>query len=208
MLSRYEQIRKAAREYPDIQGLRMIPVGLFFLLLAPQHISRRWLGGQGNCTYSLVLLIAITFSWFLIGQYYQRVFGQVRPLRSAWRQGFWGVGVLVFFIVVVILENGLYRANNALAISPTGLALAGLYLLAGLVVIKRWYFTLFGATLLGIALLPLLTHTTVAHPLYGTFGLVFSLVFGVGLILTGLLDHLRLRRYFQPFNGEEYVRGE
>ena len=72
----------------------------------------------------------------------------------------------------------------------------------------RWYYGFFGVIMAGVSLLPLLTRTSVGDPVFGTFSLVFSIFFGLGVIFTGLLDHLGLLRYFRPSEGGDHVRLE
>jgi len=185
----------------------MIPFGVFILAIAPRDLGSNWLGGPGDCTFTLPMLLAAGGLWFLIGRYYKNTFGKVTPQTSPGRQVLESTGLGVGLVAVIVIENLWYRAWPGLPVSPIGLALAGLYLFLG-VRDRRWYYTVFGGAMGIISLLPLFLGTTVGDPIFGTFGLVFSLVYGVGLVLTGLLDHFRLVRMLRPLDGGSYAGSE
>lgn len=188
-----ENIRSLTREYGTLQGLRTIPFGLFILALAPRKLGINWLGGDGDCTFTLPLFILGIALWLAIGRYYERAYGKVKIETSSAHQGFETVGILVLLVGSIIAENLVYRIWPGLSVSPIGATLAIIFLILG-INYRRYYYTIFGALMAIISCLPLVLHTSVADQIYGTFGFVFSLVFGVGILLTGILDHLRLER--------------
>jgi hypothetical protein len=192
-----KRIQDAAKNYSGLQGLRIIPIGLLFLVFPLQRLNLPILGGQGNCTVTLPLLLVAILGWFWIGHYYEAHFGKVEPLVSPRAITYPVLAFLIIFIAWVFLENILYRAHFGPPFNIIGLSvgIAGLY--AGIRT-RRWYYTLSGA-LLGIAIfLPIILAAGSADPVYGEFGVLFTLLFGLSIIFVGVLDHLRLVRYFTP----------
>ena len=189
-----DNIRYFTRSFQALQGLRTIPFGLFILLLAPQMLGGKWLGGQGNCSFTLPLFLVVIGLWLAAARYYANHFGKVTPLSNS-HQSLWAIGLCAFLVAVIVSENLIYRRWPTFQVSPIEISLVVFYMAVGILG-RRIYFTIFGVLLLCTGALPLILHTTVGDSLYGTFGFVFSIVFGFGLIVTGLLDHLRLARAF------------
>jgi hypothetical protein len=189
--------RSAVRSYPALQGFRIIPIGLLFLIFPLQNLNLPVLGRQGNCTITLPLLLVAIASWFWIGRYYEKNFGKVEPLLDHDRRFITVPITLLVFIAAVVLEVVLSRNHLALPFSLVEflVALAALYV--GIKT-RRWYYSLAGF-LLGIAcFLPLILAVDVGDPIFGEFGVFFNILYGLAIIFVGVLDHLRLLSYFPP----------
>ena len=200
-----ERYRSAAQNYLALQGLRIIPIGLLFFIFPLQRLNLPVLGSQGNCTLTLPLMLVAILSWFWIGRYYEKTFGKVKLLVENRTAPVAGFIALFAFITGVIVEMVLYRSHLGPPFNLVGAIVAAATLYAGWKT-QRWYYTL-GSILLGIAsFLPLILGTGVDDPIYGEFGVVFTILFGVSIVSVGVLDHLRLVRYFQPKGAAADVR--
>ena len=192
-----QRYRNIVRSYPALQGLRIIPLGLLFLILSLQRLNLPVLGRQGDCTITLPLLLVAFASWFWVGKYYEKTFGKVEGLVGRGRLFIDGPLGLFVFIAVVVLENILFQNHLGPPFSLIEFTTAAAVLYVGIKT-QRWYYTLSGA-LVGIAsFLPLILGVGVGDPIFGDFGMVFSILYGLIIIFIGVLDHLRLVRFFQP----------
>src|SRR5512138_3619162 len=196
----YKPFQEIARNYPALQGLRIIPFGVYILVLGLQRLGLPGLGQQGDCTITLPLLLVVAVLWFLIGRYYRERFGMVEPLprrNQAWKE----IAMFAGTIGIILLENGLYRMGIKMPISIAEFGLAAMILVSGLTT-HRWYYIVSGIILLAASGLPMVSPKGVADPVYGTFGLSFSVIFGICILAVGLLDHFKLVRSFPvPLRG-------
>ena len=192
-----EHYRNAVRSYPGLQGLRIIPLGLLFLIFPLQLLNLPVLGRQGNCTITLPLLVAAIVSWFWIGKYYQKTFGKVEPLVDHKRLYVQGAITVILVIAVIVLENVLFRNRREPPFNMIEfiVALAALY--AGIKT-QRWYYSLGGLLMGAASFLPLILGVGAGDFIFGEFGACFDILYGLLIILIGILDHLRLVKYFQP----------
>jgi hypothetical protein len=200
----YDQYSRFTRAYKSLQGLRSLPLGIFFLLMGLQQLGVTWLGEQGDCTITLPLLLACFAAWFLIGRYYARTFGNVE-LDMPDLKGELKIFIFpVILIAVIILENVLYRIGIPLPVSLIELTLGIGWIYAGRIT-SRWYYTLMGVLTVAFSFIPLLTDTSVGSRMFGTFGIAFTFFFGAAIIITALLDHFRLVGSFTPMNGDDHA---
>lgn len=204
-----ELIRYATQNYGNLQGLRMIPLGLWYFATAAG-----WLGQQGDCTYSMPALLLAIILWFVLGLYYRRRFGRVNYGRlnlgifkldvnsPVWLM----VGLVVGWILFAILSAfSLFDNRLNLPISTMGLVIA-----TGVAIVwcfppfrRRMHYLVISILIAGISFLPLvgiLPHRDAnGYPGGPILFIAFGLVFAVG----GLLDHLILLQAFKPLPEEE-----
>jgi hypothetical protein len=200
----YDRYSAFTRAYQSLQGLRLLPLGLFFLVMGFQQLGVSWLGKQGDCSITLPLLLAGFAAWFLIGRYYERTFGKVE-LAGPDLKGELKVFLFPAILIgVSIIENVLYRMGILLRVSLIELTIGIGWILAGRVT-SRWYYTLIGVLTLIFSIIPLLVHTSVGDRMFGTFGIAFTFFFGVCMIFTALLDHFRLVSGFPRMNGDSHA---
>lgn len=196
-----QRIRQITRHYPELQGLRVVPLGLFFLVIALQRLNLLpWIGPEGDLSYTLPMMLLVFGLWFWIGRYYERNFGKVEPLRQDDRYRFWSTVFLVGFVGIIILENVLYRSHLGLPVSLIGLALGGAYLSVGLAS-QRWYYSLAGAVFLIASFLPWIMGVDLGNRMYGSLGIVHLFLLSGTLLVCGLYDHFRLMRAFTRSQG-------
>ena len=192
-----DRYRTIVRSYSGLQGLRIIPLGLLFLIFPLQLLDLPLLGAQGNCTITLPLFVVAIGSWFWIGKYYEKTYGKVEPLVDHRKQTATIVITLIAFIAVIVLENVLFRNHLGPPFNLMEFAAASAALYAGIKT-RRWYYTLWGG-LIGVAsFLPLILGVGIGDAVFGDGGVVFDILFGLTIIMVGVLDHLRLARYFHP----------
>jgi hypothetical protein len=200
----YDRYSSFTRAYKSLQGLRSLPLGIFFLLTGLQLLGVSWLGKQGDCSITLPLLLVCIAAWFFIGRYYERRFGRVEPVPPDLKGELKIYLFPAILIAVIILENVLFRSGILLPISLIELTIGIGWIYAGRIC-SRWYYTLMGILMAAFSFIPLLTGTTVANPVFGTFGIVSTFFFGAAIIITSLLDHLRLVNGFHPLNGDDHA---
>lgn len=187
-LQRLERIRTVTRYFAYWQGLKVVPMGL--LCLAVAGMSRL---PETNPTAVLVLRLALFTAALLatvfIGAGYKRQFGVVYNPRANWR-----LDALTLFVTVSILV-GLILVDlwPTLPIYLTALGYAFFFVWVRQVTGGgRNHYLWLAAVLLLVSLLPL----------FGLGGSVapqmLLVTLGLGLVVTGVLDHLELIRIFRP----------
>lgn len=190
------QIRQFTLDYLELQGLRMLPLGFFFLFITVQQMKIvPWLGTQGDLGITLPVFIIVAAAWFLLGRYYENNFGTVEPLKSRGLFSLVNLAILLVMAAIIVLENTLYRQNLAPPFSLIGLGVGGTIFIAGLTS-RRWYYVLGGIALLAASFLPLLAGGDLGDPLFGSIGIIYSGLLGVIFVVAGVLDHLRIVRAF------------
>lgn len=183
-----QQIRYVTQNYSNLQGLRLIPIGLWFLIagLVPP-----------GCTIA-TLVIALVMTW-LIGVYYSRQFGRVRPTTSpSWKS--YLVALLALAVVIAAWTADTYLKPP---IDVLGLTIAlGLFLVWLQPTYRpRLHYLAVAILVAGVSLLRLLRLSPdhpISYPmLAGSLGILLVLLVG------GLFDHLLLVRAFKTLPEEE-----
>jgi hypothetical protein len=177
--------RFLASDFLTLQGLSQVAVGLILLLVhAASELNNAW---DIWLFPAAVVLIGIA-SW-RVGVYYERRFGHVEPRT---RPGFWGSGQpflrrMLFWVPAMLVFLALPKIFN---ISPAGLLLGLVFV--GLFVTENrpWYYLLFS--------LPFFIMAGVGNTSRDEIRLVSVQVWLIplALIVTGILDHLRLVQSF------------
>lgn len=182
------RLQDVAGNYSQLQGLRIIPFGLFFLANALYGEQMM----EGPVFIATFMAALILFAW--IGLYYKRTFGRVRRrLRHHVRDGL----AVAFFLIAIFL--GVWaEIRFGLPISTFWLTFSGLFLYL--------YFCSGGrrrhylAVAAGGALLSLLPALGLVTPedFFGPGKFLGNLALGGTYILVGIIDHLYLVRSFKP----------
>ena len=168
----------------------MVPLGLFALFLTQ--------GGQDwPAVAQLGAVAALAGLWALIDAYYRHAFGRVERLPMARREVLvWVIGGAAF--VGAVLAEQAWQPPFSPALLVLGLLLAYPWLKDRV----RPYHALFGGFVALFGLLPLLPGLTRETPWWAFDGAAMGLLFGTGVILTGVLDHLLLVRTLPPAPAE------
>jgi hypothetical protein len=183
-----QQIRYVTQNYNNLQGLRLLPIGLWLLI-------------EGLFTAECAiptLLIALVLTW-LIGVYYKRQFGQVHAMNSpSWKSCLIAVLVLAALAAATAADYYLGLPVNLLGLTMAfGLFWVWLqpayrprlhYLVVAILVAALSLLQLFGISS---------GHATQPSMLAGSIGILMVLLVG------GLFDHLLLVRAFKALPEEE-----
>lgn len=182
-----ETLRRVTSLFPVFLGLRLLPVGLWFIALAMPLFDplQRW-GDR------VLLVVAIVATW-AIDRWYRRRYGTVEPKKLRFGRN-WALllGVVAAWValavgpratnlepVVVLVVLLLFATAIAFALprAPSGGPWpAGIFLLVAA---------------LGGALLVAMPREAAA---FGSLGARFSLITGILLVLAGGIEHHLLRR--------------
>jgi hypothetical protein len=189
-----ERARYITQNYSALQGLKLLPFGLFMMLTSTRDLNWTWLGPQGDCTITLPMLIAAILLYFVIDRYYARRFGMVRQ-KHVDTQWLMGIAFLGLVFGVIILEAAVRPPFSIL-----GLLISLLLVYAGLRT-HRWYYWVVGLALALLNLLPILAGFTWRTFASGRFGFWWNISLGLAWVVLGVLDHLRLVSALKPIPG-------
>jgi hypothetical protein len=175
-------------EYPHLQGLRLVPLGLAFLVSAAFRAgwlpTLPWVAGRGAQVSFFGLLAIAVVAALPIGNWYAHRYGVVR-LRLADNGALALVSFVVCLLALVGLEEWLHSS----------IPLARLFLVSGLLVLgtaygcKRVHYLMLAAICLTVPwMLP-------QHMAPASRALVLDLLTGGGLLIAGIGDHLVLTRF-------------
>jgi hypothetical protein len=195
-----QQTRFFAQNYPQLQGLRAVPLGLCLLVVTVWANLQN--GPARDLTLPILLALACLVLYVLIDQYYNRVYGKVKRLYSH-AELLWSAAGTVLALAAFVLDS-----LDLVDISLLGLVFAATFVFTG-----YWYWrraTVLYATSLVLAavfvvlsLLPLVgiqdwwNLLGLKHSL-----LAFSFLFGVFGVLGGILAHIYFIRSL-PASPEE-----
>ena len=191
-------VRYVVEHYPQLQGLRLVPLGLVFLATAAWRAGHLgWLPGTSNGGIRLWFLaalgLAIALS-YMASAYYRRLFGELSlaPYRSG------GPRLLAFGSAVflsLVLQDAL-RLPFSLPLLVVGILTAYVGLNGG--GLRQHYLVI--AVACGL----------VASPLGGsllmrTHPFTRDLLLAGGLLVAGIGDHLVLQRILRAPGRRAYV---
>jgi len=193
-------IRYVTQNYNSLQGLRMVPFGLFYLASAAG-----WLGKQGDCTFSIPALVLAILLYFGLGAYYRQRFGRVHhapvnlgPIRLAVESPVWfvvGLGAFLVFWAISALDYFLRPPVSLLGLSLAA-GLAAVWLLPTFR--PRVHYLVMAILVTGISLLPLAGFSSGNEILAPVEGTLLYIVLGSIFVVGGLMDHLILVRVLKP----------
>lgn len=189
----YSRITYVTKYYDTLQGLRLVPLGIWFLLGAAGRLG--WLPGfgSGRLDFTGLTLLGVALLYYLIGQYYNRHYGIVHQHKHRYEKT---AGILM---VVTLMAAILIDVYWQPAISFFSLTAGGFYTYTYFMAARpyRPYYLVIAALFFVISVLPLLLALPLNHALVGSGGILFYTVLGSSLIVTGILDHLMLAHTLQ-----------
>ena len=97
-----QQTRFFAQNYPQLQGLRTVPLGLCLLALTLWSNIQR--GPARDLTLPILLALACLVLYVLIDQYYNRVYGKVKRLYSH-AELLWSAAGTVLALAAFVLDS-------------------------------------------------------------------------------------------------------
>ena len=190
-MDRLQRLRYVTERYQQLQGLRLVPLGIPFLLSATWRDGQLawvpWASGAGARIWFATLLAAsLTLSLFA-KTYYERRFGNVQSAVTIKAP----LAAFVFtalFIVSASLQPGV-RAGVSIPLIIIALGLGYLGIVGGL--LRLHYVVIAAFVALFATLGPL------GVPLHARDVLCDRLI-GIGFVVIGVGDHLLLRRTLVP----------
>ena len=197
MQDHYYQIRFMAANYSRLQGLRALPPGILAVFVAVWALFNQ--GPNADLSKPILVAILAALLYWLTDRYYNHVFGQVKPTPHQRRWEFVSsVGFSVLALLAFILDT-----TEILSISTLGLVLAASFFEYVWRANKsewRKVLLLFPENIIASILI-------VSISLLPWFGISWwrllgmksqivavFMVFGIIIILTGILGHVRMLR--------------
>lgn len=180
-----KQLEAVGAEYPHLRGLFLGPLGV--VVIASGLGNLEW-GPFSNLLVAPALFLAAALACLVIARFYQRNYGSVRVSRSAQLRG--AVALAVFVPLLIggsIMDHRLDLPSWGFLGSWAVLMLASYGFSVGL---KMHHKVIWGVALVA-GLLPL--WGDLSPDLKSNLGLVVA---GIGVIATGIFDHLLLIRTF------------
>lgn len=193
-LQNLERVQYITRNFSALQGLKMLPFGLFMLALAARDFGWGFLGQEGDCTYTLPLFFVVLALVYLTSRYYDQAFGSVKEIDHS-TSAFISAAYLFVLLLVIVVEVQLNPP-----VSLVALLLASTLLFVGIKK-QRPYYTFFALVMVGISFLPLIQNTSLENPYYGSLGGFAKLAIGMIWIAAGLIDHVKLVRIIKQVSG-------
>jgi hypothetical protein len=193
-----QRLRFVTERYPHLQGLRLIPLGLPFLVSAAWRDGQlAWVPGThgpGAGFWFFGLMIAALSLSVALGRYYRRRFGSVQPARQA-------TGALLGLLFLALFFGSLWTQDLlspklSLPAIVIGTALGYVGVAGGQL---RTHYIALAALCLCFA-----TLGSFGVPLHARDVLLDDLI-GIGLIVIGVGDHLLLRRTLEPVSHVETI---
>lgn len=184
----YARIIYVTKHYERLQGLRLVPLGIWFLLTAAGLAGRLTGFGTSQPLSGLTLLI-VGLLYYLIGRYYASHYGVVNRAKSRPEKI---ENILILLVLGMLLVDVFWMPP----ISFFTLGISGLYLYSYFTVGRpyRHYYLILAGLFLVVSFLPLLLSVPLDDTLVGSGGVLFYTVLGGGLIVAGIVDHLMLVR--------------
>jgi hypothetical protein len=185
------RFRYVTERYPHLQGLRVAPLGVPFLVSAAWRRGQlSWVpgtSGHGPGYWFLGLMALAFIVSIALARYYRQRFGSVQPARRLEGPLLFCGFLAVFFASTWAQDQ--FSSAVALPAVVIGVALGYLGVAGGHL---RTHYIALAAVCLGFA-----TLGTFGVPVHARDVLLDDLV-GVGLIVIGVGDHLLLRRTLEP----------
>ena len=197
-MNKLTQMRFVTENYEMLQGLRMIPFGVWFLAMALGEFTDIGFLQQGRLDYSLILLLAVGGLYWWIGQYYARSYGTVTHLPKSLGQKVMSVWPLLLFVVGIVVDIWLMLPVSFLAIT---LSIYFFVPFIQALPLVRIHYALAGLALLLLSFMPLFVGPSLKMQFFAPTGAYFLLGLGLALMMAGILDHLWLRNMMQSHQG-------
>ena len=181
-----QRLTDLAANYPYLQGLWALPLGLTIIVAGISNLDRRPDGFPLLMLIGSGLVVAAAASW-LIARYYRETYGEVKPTRD--RQVRNAVAVIAWIVVLFVGASKFlfWRLDSPICVYLAAFALATLTYYAILVGVRTHHLVIWG-TLVVVSLLPI----------WGGLGVdrdpIAMMIAGVALMISGLFDQRLLGR--------------
>lgn len=194
-MRKFTQMRFVTENFEMLQGLRMVPFGFWFLIMAVGDLAQIPALKQGRLDYPLLLFIVVGGLYWSIGVYYARTYGRVKQRAKSVGQKLLAGWPLFLFVVGVAIDVLLKLPVSFLAI-----ALSFYFFVPFIKALPLWriHYALIGLVMLCLSLMPLFVTGSLKLAFFAPSGAYFLLGMGLALIVAGILDHFWLRSMMQP----------
>lgn len=182
-----ERIRYITENFKALQGLRLVPLGLFFLYWAAEGLG--WIHPMLGFPIGVVLFLI----YMGIGGWYRRTVGDVEAADASIKEA-----ALTIMFLVVLGAVGWVDSAVDWPIQLTYLLLGAVCFLPYYSDRSRWHYAALGIVFIGFGLSPIWWRGTVDASAWSFDGPVHALILGVGLLVVGVLDHRLLLRSLPP----------
>ena len=187
-----KRVERVTANYFFWQGLRWVPVG--FVILIASLKSARWWPFPGiwrEITFFAAVAATIPVS-FLIGRYYERVFGRVKGYAGLHRRR----ELLKWYVVYPAMFGSLVID---ISLQPS-FFISGPVWAAGITAYwwstghGRQHYLLAALSMLALSIIQWQELIEPGKPMFVAFGVLLGAIY----MLCGLLDHFELRRILRP----------
>ncbi|MAT96532.1 MAG: hypothetical protein CL608_05260 [Anaerolineaceae bacterium] len=187
-----ERIRRVTQYYDQLQGLRQVPFGVLFLLLAVWKAGWWPWFDKWQPLSGLFFIGAAMIAFWWVGLYYERTFGKVWQSADSRRNG--TILAIAFLVGLYLVGWAEYKWHWS--VSGTGLftavSLVTYYFQTGSF---RLQHLVLAGLMAVVSLLPLFNLLPVEQVyLWGERGVVGVAIFGLLWLVSGLVDHWLLTR--------------
>ena len=181
----HERLRFVTANFYQLQGLRLIPLGIFLILMGlDTHEKLRWLSPIGNSRLMLPTFVAMILGMAAATAYYRRHYGDVAQNGRGKRNSLIALAILVFIVLTNFVDK------------PFDLPVwtGALFLCGCLVATVRADGWIRGHYLLPAAAWFVLGFPKVLPVPISWVGVIVFGVAGLTLIVCGIGDHLLITR--------------
>jgi hypothetical protein len=205
LMDPYKEYAAFTRKYPNMRGLFLLPVGVFFLSLVLFYLA---FNGDYPTDFNPLLVIFVICVLFVIGSkiYYDQVIGSIESLPRTLRQEriFWGL--YLGWMAIQVIDGALRdELKPIFPVSLVELVGGGVLIYHGRTT-GRSYVTWTGIISIVFSFSPILARAGIPDRLVESSGIAFLIFFSVAIIIIGLLDHQRLVRNFRALSSH-YLLG-
>jgi hypothetical protein len=181
-----DQLRLISRYYVPLQGLKMIPLGLIFFLMALPDLGIQGAPKNFDPIYACPAFIALIVCWIFMARIYEKAIGHGKPLPLMSWKPIATFGIMALMAAALMAQPMLEARIDLLAITIGGvIAAVGYYS-------KRWYYMGMGGVMVlaGLSALVFPSLPVTAN----TISLPTKVSFGLTLLVCGTIDHFMLMR--------------
>lgn len=193
LATRLERIRHVASNFNELQGLKLIPLAIYFWGIALSWSELWYWFTIWRPLSTLGLLIVCIILYVLIDNYYRKRFGQATalPEKKLSQQKLFGV-----IFVIAFIASGNIEYYAALPFGLTSILITGwLFFLLYAYRPVRNHYVVWSAVMLLMGLLPVFgLYDVYSVYLFGSGAVGSIIVLGMVILLAGILDHLTLLR--------------
>lgn len=195
-----KDIKRLAAHYRDLQGLKLIPLGLFFGLAAMsgfQFVPWSDYVYEGLDKASSGLVVVLIAMYVAIAAYYNRQYGAVKPHSVSTKKRIVGIALWIAFLAAIVTFRRLDPpVNTIMLVLATGVCLESL---DGS---KRYGRLFLGLAIGAFAILPIFTGKPDSN-----YFMWFNGFMALGFLSVGIAEHVTFKNLIDSVNRAVAVHG-